>query len=261
MPTELLALEAAAPRPAVLAGKVILVTGASRGLGRAIAQSCAQHQATVLLLGRDLKRLEALADEIEGAAQPSPLIVPFNLEGATVDDYATIAELIAQRCGRLDGVVLNAALLGEISNFETYDPVLWARVFQVNVHSQFMLLRVCLPLLRKSATASVVFTGSGVGRRGRAYWGAYAASKFALEGMMQTLADELRGVSQIRVNSLNPGRLRTRMRALAYPAEDPTTLPAPESVAPYFVHLLSDAHARHGQTLELPTSPAEPLNH
>ncbi len=244
------------PTSAVLANKIILVTGASRGLGREIALHCAAQQATVLLLGRDIKRLETLADEIEAVAHaspgPSPMIVPFNLEGANVDDYATIAELVAERYGRLDGLVLNAALLGEISSFETSDPVLWARVFQVNVHSQYLLLRSCLPLLRKATAGSIVFTSSGVGRAGRAYWGAYAASKFALEGMMQTLADELREVSTIRVNSLNPGRLRTRMRAQAYPAEDPSTLPVPSEIAPYFVHLLSDAYPGHGETLELP---------
>lgn len=251
MTPEILTLPAV-PAPDALADRVVLVTGASRGLGRAVAQACALHQATVLLLGRDVKRLESLADEIEAAHAPSPRIVPFNLEGASVDDHAAIAARIAEQCGRLDGLVLNAAMLGEMSGLENYDPVLWARVFQVNVHSQFLLLRACLPLLRAAACGSVIFTSSSVGRRGRAYWGAYAASKFAAEGMMQTLADELRDVSHVRVNSVNPGRMRTRMRAQAYPAEDPATLPEPAAVAPYFVYLLSNAHALHGQTLDLP---------
>jgi len=248
-------LELPAAIPDLLVGKVILVTGASRGLGRAIAEACAARQANVLLLARDVRRLERLADDIEATGAPAPLLVPFNLEGAGVDDYAGIAELIAARFGRLDGLVLNAALLGEMSGLENYDPVLWARVFQVNVHSQFLLVRACLPLLRAAAAASVVFTSSGVGRRGRAYWGAYAASKFANEGMMQTLADELRGVSRVRVNSVNPGRLRTGMRAQAYPAEDPGTLPDPAAAAPYFVHLLADTHAFHGTAFELPPLP------
>jgi NAD(P)-dependent dehydrogenase (short-subunit alcohol dehydrogenase family) len=234
-----------------LANKIVLVTGASRGLGRAIALDCAAHQATVLLLGRDIRRLEALAEEIEVAGHPAPMIVPFNLEGANIDDYATVAELIAERYGRLDGLVLNAALLGELSSFENSDPLLWARVFQINVHSQYLLLRCCLPLLRAASASSIVFTSDGVGRLGRAYWGAYAASKFALEGMMQTLADELRDVSSIRVNSLDPGRLRTRLRALAYPAEDPGSLPDPAVIAPYFVYLLSAAWVGHGQSLEI----------
>jgi NAD(P)-dependent dehydrogenase (short-subunit alcohol dehydrogenase family) len=245
-------LELPAVLPAgLLAGKVVLVTGASRGLGRAIAQACAAHQATVLLLGRDVKRLESLADEIAAAGAPGPLMVPFNLEGANVDDYAAIAGLVAERCGRLDGMVLNAAMLGEMSGLENYDPVLWARVFQVNVHSQFLLLRAFLPLLRAAQSASIIFTSSSVGRRGRAYWGAYAASKFAFEGMMQTLADELREVSKIRVNSVNPGRMRTRMRAQAYPAENPASLPDPATLAPYFVHLLSDSGAAHGVAFDL----------
>ncbi len=239
------------PASAALANKIVLVTGASRGLGRAIALDCAAQQATVLLLGRDIRRLEALAEEIEAAAYPTPMIVPCNLEGASIDDYATIAELIAERYGRLDGLILNAALLGEISSFENSDPLLWARVFQVNVHSQYLLTRSCLPLLRAARAGSIVFTAASVGRVGRAYWGAYAASKFALEGMMQTLADELRDVSSIRVNSLDPGRLRTRLRALAYPAEDPASLPEPAMLAPYFVYLLSEAYAEHGQSLEI----------
>ncbi len=237
-----------------LSGKVILVTGANRGLGKEVALSCARHGATVLLLGRDVKRLEVLADEIETFSANTPVIIPLNLEGATIDDYVTVSTLIAERFQRLDGLVLNAALLGELTGIETYDPVLWARVFQVNVHSAFLLLRASLPLLRRAVSSSVIFTSSGVGRSGRAYWGAYAASKFALEGMMQTLADELRDVTKVRVNSLNPGRLRTRMRSQAYPAEDPSTLPEAASVARYFVHLLSDANIEHGQAFELPVS-------
>ena len=241
------------PARDALADKVVLITGASRGLGRALSVACAAHGAQILVLGRDVRRLEALADEIEAAGHHPPVIIPMNLEGATVDDYAAIAALIQERYGRLDGLVLNAAALGEMSPLENYDPVLWARVFQVNVHSQFLLLRHCLPLLRASGRASIVFVASSVGRHGRAYWGAYAVSKFANEGLMQTLADELGPASGVRVNSLNPRAMRTRMRANAYPAEDPTALPEPQAVAPYFVYLLSEAAtALHGLALDVP---------
>lgn len=235
----------------VLQDHVILVTGASRGLGRAIALDCARHGAHTLLAGRDVRRLEALADEIETLGAPEPVIVPINLEGASLDDYATFASLVAERCGRLDGLVLNAAMLGELCGIETSDPVLWARVFQVNVHSPYLMVRALLPLLRQAKAASIIATSSGVGRQGRALWGAYAASKHALEGLVQVLADELREVSNVRINSLNPGRTRTRMRAQAYPAEDPATLPTPEEIAPFFVQLLTGRHGFHGEALEI----------
>ena len=152
----------------------------------------------------------------------------------------TIATAIQQHFGRLDGLVLNAGLLGELCPIADYDPVSWAEVFQVNVHSQFLLLQATLPLLRASPDASIIFTGSGVGRKGRAYWGAYAVSKFATEGLMQTLADELEG-SNVRANSVNPGRTRTKMRAEAYPAEDANTLPLPDDIIQPFLFLLGNA--------------------
>lgn len=240
------------PVPAVLAGKLVLVTGASRGLGRAIALAAAAAGASLLLLARDRRALEKLADEIEAAGGPEPSLVPMNLENATVDHYAEVAGLVEARWGRLDGLVLNAGLLGELGPVRNYDPLVWARVFQVNVHAHFLLTQACLPLLEQAPAASIVAVSSSVGRRGRAYWGAYAASKFALEGLVQTLADELDGTSRIRINSVNPGRCRTRMRADAYPAENPDTLPDPADLAPAFVHLLSDAtHAYNGRQFDL----------
>lgn len=243
-PTTVTRLEFPSPAlPDALLGKLVLITGASRGLGRAIAVAAARAGATLLLLARDGRALEKLADEIEAGGGREPSLVPLNLENATVDHYAEVAGLIGERWGRLDGLVLNAGLLGELGPLRNHDPLLWARVFQVNVHANFLLTQACLPLMERADSASIVITSSSVGRRGRAYWGAYAASKFALEGMMQTLADELDGVSRIRVNSVNPGRCRTRMRAQAYPAENAASLPEPASLAPAFVHLLSEATA------------------
>jgi NAD(P)-dependent dehydrogenase (short-subunit alcohol dehydrogenase family) len=243
---------AALPAARPLADRLVLITGASRGLGRAVALAAAAAGATTLLLARDGRALEKLADEIEAAGGPAPSLVPLNLENATVDHYAEVAGLIAERWGRLDGLVLNAGLLGELSPLRNYDPLLWARVFQVNVHAHFLLLQACLPLLEQAASASVLFTASSVGRQGRAYWGAYAASKFALEGMMQTLADEMSGTSRVRVNSVNPGRCRTRMRAQAYPGENADALPDPSQLAPAFVYLLSEAASGcHGRQFDL----------
>ncbi len=247
------------PEPETLADKTILVTGASRGFGRAIAFALAAAGATPLLLARDSHALEQIADDIEQRYGIETLLLPVNLEGASVADFDNIATLIGARCSALDGAILNAGALGMLAPISEYEPMTWARVFQVNVHSQFLLLRTILPLLERAETASIVLVSSSVGRRGRAYWGAYTASKFALEGMMQTLADELSD-SSIRVNSLNPGAMRTQMRAQAYPAEDPTTLASPADIAPAVVYLVSAAGRRwHGQQLDaqLPRSAAD----
>lgn len=227
-----------------------MITGASRGIGEAVARAAAAHGAQTLLTGRDTRRLEALADTIEAEGGLAPVLVPINHEGAGVDDYATVAQLIESQFGRLDALVLNAAMLGELCSLETSDPVLWARVFQVNVHSQYLLVRALLPLLRRASRGNVLACSSGVGRRGRALWGAYAASKFALEGMLQVLADEVRDLP-LRVNTLNPGRTRTRMRAQAYPAENPATLPTPEAIAPAFIGVMAGLPDVHGAAFEI----------
>ena len=240
------------PAPDALKGRQILITGASRGLGRAIAQQCAAAGAQTILLARTVAALDQLADEIVDAGGPEPVLVPCNLEAATLGDFEGIAELLAERLGHLDGLVLNAGMLGQLSAIGTYDPALWARVFQVNLHSAFMLVRCSLPLLRRSTDARLLFVSSGVARVGRAYWGAYAASKAALENLMQVLADELADEGRVRVNSVNPGRCRTEMRAQAYPAEDADRLPTPDALAPGFVYLLGgDAAAFHGRQFNL----------
>ncbi len=240
------------PIPDELAHHVVLITGASRGIGYAVSNAAAAAGAQTVLLARSVKQMEALADRIAAAGHPEPGIIPFNLEGATVDDYADIASVVRERYGRLDGLVLNAGMLGEMAPLVTYDPLTWARVFQINVHSQFLLLQAMLPLLEISQRGSIIFTSSGVGRNARAFWGAYAASKFATEGMMQTLADELADGGHIRVNSLNPGRLRTQMRAQAYPAEDPSSLRRPEEITGAYLFLLSKSSRDvHGLALDV----------
>lgn len=222
----------------LLRERTVLITGASRGIGRAISIAAANCGAEVILLARNVRELESLAEEIEANDAPAPCIVPMNLEGAQVSDYEEVARLIGERYTKLDGLILNAGMLGEMTPLASYDPVTWARVFQVNVHSQFLLTQALLPHLHNAEAGSIIFTSSGVGRQARAYWGAYAASKFANEGMMQVLADELEANSSIRVNSLNPGRLRTAMRAAAYPAEDPLTLAEPHEIANAYLFLL-----------------------
>lgn len=235
----------------LLEHKVILVTGAGDGIGRAAAKSYAAHGATVILLGRTESKLEAVYDEIESADGPTPIYVQLDLETAGAAEYAQLAGFIEDEFGRLDGLLHNAALLGPMSPVEGYDTEAFARVMQVNVNAEFLLTRALLPLMRETGNASIVFTSSSVGRTGRAFWGGYAISKFATEGMMQVLAEEMFDAHGIRVNSLNPGGTRTNMRAHAYPGEDPNTNPAPEDIMPIYLYLMGkDSERVNGQALD-----------
>ncbi len=228
------------PAADLLADKVVLVTGAGDGIGRVAALSFAKHGATVILLGRTGSKLDSVYDEIEAAGHPQPVIFEVDMLTATAEDYAALADAIAENFGRLDALLHNASVLGERSPIANYKPQLWQDVMQVNVNAQLLLTQALLPQLEAAPNGSIVFTSSGVGRKGRAHWGAYAVSKFATEGMMQVLADELENISRVRVNSLNPGATRTKMRAAAYPGEDPNTLKSPEDIMPAYLYLLGD---------------------
>lgn len=228
------------PRPDELAGRVIAITGPTRGIGRAVALACAKHGASVVLLGRNQARLEGVHCEIESAGGESAIAM-LDLERAVAKDYDDIADAVISRYGRLDGLLHNAGLLGTMAPIEHYDVPTWCRVMHVNVTAAFTLTQVLLPALKKSEDASVVFTTSGVARHGRAYWGAYGVSKAAIENFTQVLAAEVENVSAIRVNALNPGGTRTSMRQQAYPSENPATLPAPEELTPAYLALLGPA--------------------
>lgn len=225
--------------------RVIAVTGAGDGIGRCIAITLAHHGATVILLGRTLAKLEAVYDTIEANKNTNdsnsdtrPVIVTIDFATAGEDEYKSIAESIDNTFGKLDGLIHNAAELGSRTSINTYRMDTWERLMRVNVNAPFALTKYCLPLLQKSDSASILFTGSSVGIQGRAYWGAYAASKAANENMMQTLADELKDTSNIRVNSINPGATRTAMRAEAFPAEDPNTVKVSDSLMPLYLFLM-----------------------
>ena len=238
-------------RSDLLAERVILVTGAGDGIGKAVSLACAAHGATVILLGRTVHKLESVYDDIVTAGGPKPAIYPMDLEGAVPEDHRQLAQRVDAELGRLDGLLHNAGLLGTLTPLEHYDTLEWLRVMQVNVNAPFLLSQACLPLLKCAPDASLLFTSSGVGRRGRAYWGAYSVSKFAVEGMMQVLADELDENARVRVNSINPGQVRTRMRAAAYPAENPDDLPTPQDIVHAYLYLLGpDSHGVHGKTLD-----------
>ncbi len=238
-----------APTPDLLSERVILVTGAGSGLGAAAAKACARHGATLILLGRDVAELEAVYDEIETAGGSQPAIYPLDLAGAGESDYTDLAASLEQTFGRLDGLLHNAALMGTRTPFELYNAELWYRVFQVNVHAAFLLTRACLPLLKRAQQGRIVFTSDAVGRHGKAYWGAYAAAKAAVENMVETLAAELEDTA-ICVNSLDPGAVRTAMRTSAFPGEDPDRLPRPDEVVGMYLYALGpDSQGTSGKRL------------
>ncbi len=255
-----LSLNPAAYQPAAnhLKDRVILVTGAGSGIGRALAHDLARQGATVGLLGRQSKKLERVYDEIVTRGGPTPALLPFDLENALAPQYDALAEALRTEIGRLDGLVHNAALLGVRSPIAHFDVPTWCRVLQVNLTAAFCLTQVCLPLLEKSADASIVFTTSGVGHVGRAYWGAYAVSKFGVEGLAQVLAHEYQGNDRLRINVIDPGATRTDMRAVAYPGEDPKTLKTPAEITAAYLYLLGpDSRGVSGErVLAQPPVPA-----
>ncbi len=242
--------------PNQLHGRVIAITGAGDGIGRALALAAARQGAQLVLIGRTVRRLESIHAEIAalgsaGGQAPEATIAPLDLEKALAGDYDQLAAAVLQRYGRLDGLVHNAALLGTIAPIEHADMLNWCRVLHVNLTAALALTQVLLPSLRASEDASVIFTTSSVGRRGRANWGAYAVSKFAVEGLNQVLADELSGNSLVRVNAVNPGATRTRMRRQAFPGEDAALLPEPASILGPYLWLLGPAsRGVTGQSLD-----------
>ncbi|MDX1299462.1 MAG: YciK family oxidoreductase [Pseudomonas sp.] len=238
-------------RPDLLKGRVILVTGAGRGIGATAAKSFAAHGATVLLLGKTEENLSQVYDAIEAAGHPQAAVIPFNLETALPHQYDELAAMIESEFSKLDGLLHNASIIGPRTPLEQLSGDNFMRVMQINVNAMFMLTSTLLPLLKLSEDASVAFTSSSVGRKGRAYWGAYAVSKFATEGLMQVLADEVDGISNVRANSINPGATRTDMRAQAYPGEDPANNPLPEAIMPVYLYLMGpDSTGVNGQAFD-----------
>ena len=231
------------PQQDLLQNRSILVTGASDGIGREAALTYARYGARVVLLGRNAEKLQAVAADIQQETGHPTHWHTLDLLTCTPDDCQQLAADVASHTPCLDGVLHNAGLLGDIVPMDKQDPAVWQQVMQVNVNATFMLTQALLPLLLQSESGSLVFTSSSVGRQGRANWGAYAASKFATEGMMQVLAEEYQS-RQLRVNCINPGGTRTKMRASAFPTEDPQKLKTPEDIMPLYLWLMGDDSRR-----------------
>ncbi len=221
-----------------LKDKIILLTGANRGFGRAITLDLAKAGASVIMLGRDLGGLETVYDEVVGLGYQQPILHPLDLEGATPEHYQQLQSEILDNFGRLDGLIHNAAIIGTMMPIEQYDIKLWYSTLQINLNAPFMLTQFLIPVLSQSVDARILFFSSSVGREARAYWGAYGVSKFAIEGLSKTLAEELEKTN-IKVNSVDPKQMRTKMRQTAYPAENTDNIPPPELISPAIVYLMS----------------------
>lgn len=228
------------PKPDSLAGKTILVTGAGDGIGRVAALTFASFGATVLLLGRTSSKLEYVYDEIESLGGAQPAMLPMNLESATFTEMQQLEGMIHKEIGALDGLLHNAGILGSLTPLEMYDPDVFAKVMKVNLTATFMLTQAMLPRLKDAPHGSVAFTTSSVGTTPRAFWGAYALSKQAVEGMSDMFTQETQNTTNLRFNCINPGATRTNMRAHAYPGENPLTLKTPEDIMAGYVCLMSD---------------------
>lgn len=231
------------PQRHLLQDRIILVTGASDGIGREAALTYSRYSASVILVGRNEEKLRGVAQEIEQAGGIPASWFTLDLLTCTPQECQQLAQKIAIHYPRLDGVLHNAGLLGDVCPMDQQKPEVWQQVMQVNVNGTFMLTQALLPLLLKSESGSLVFTSSSVGRQGRANWGAYAASKFATEGMMQVLAEEYQN-RHLRVNCINPGGTRTKMRANAFPTEDPQKLKTPADIMPVYLWLMGDDSRR-----------------
>ena len=226
------------PTNNLLKDKKILITGAGSGIGRQVSLDAAKMGADLILLSKDISKLYSLQDEILERELSEPLIVELDFHKAKEKDYKTLAENLYENYGELNGLVHIAGILGYLSPLMHTSLMQLKTVMQINFESNFLITQLALPLLLKASNPSVIFTSSGVGRKARAFWTSYSISKFAIEGLMQSLADEYE--NEIRVNSYNPGPTRTTMRAQAFPAEDPMLLKTPEDISSDYLWLLSE---------------------
>ena len=242
------------PEQNLLKDKVILVTGAGDGIGKEAAKTYAKYGASVILLGRTVSKLEKVYDDIIANGGATPAIVPMDLKGASEIHYRGLAETIEGQFKTIDGILHNAACLSVCCPFEHIQKNEFDEIMQVNVTAQYQLTKTLLPILKQSDMGTILFTSSSVGKQGRAFWGAYSISKFATEGMMQVLADEMENTST-RINAINPGATRTNMRKKALPGENSADVPEASTLMPLYLYLMGkDSRHIHGQSIDAKTT-------
>jgi NAD(P)-dependent dehydrogenase (short-subunit alcohol dehydrogenase family) len=238
-------------RPDLLAGRVVLVAGASSGLGRAASLAYARHGATVALLARNEARLEAVYDEIVASGGPEPAMFPFDLAAADDRGLETLAGTIAHHLGHLDGVLYSAHQFFSLTPLALQTLEQWQSLMRVNLVAPFALTRACLPLLRQAADASVILTGESHGHRPAAYWGGYAVAKAGLETLTHIWSEELADAATLRINTLIPGPVATTLRARTHPGLTPDALPSPDDLMPWYLYLMGpDSGTVRGQIVE-----------
>lgn len=239
------------PQPDLLRGRVILVTGASRGIGRSAALSLAAHGATVVLHGRDVPSLEQVYDEIEAGGWPQPAAIPLDFDTAGSREFDTLAHAIQSQLGRLDGILHNAAHFEKLSPLDQQSAEEWNRVLRVNLVAPFALTRACTRLLAGAPDASVVYTSETHGHHPAAYWGAYAASKAGLEALARIQAAEWEGHANLRANAIIPGPVDSPLRRRTHPGETRESRRSPEEIMPAYLYLLGpDSRGVNGTLIE-----------
>lgn len=234
----------------LLKDRVVLITGAGQGLGRAAALTYANYGATVILHGRKVKKLESVYDEIETIGKAQALIYPLDLEQAEEADFAVIAQAIEQQLGRLDGILHNAAFLHGLSPLENQSVEQWRAMLQVNLITPFALTKACLPLLKASPDASVVMTSSSHGHKPSAYWGGFTVAKAGVEALVKVQADEWESMPNLRINTIVPGVVNSPQRAKTHPGEIKQTMRQPEDLMTTYLYLMGpDSKGVSGQTV------------
>ena len=231
-----------------LKDKNILITGASKGIGRSLAVNLSKHKANVILLARNEDLLDSLYDEIKEKYNTNPMIIGCDLSQFEEDKAQEIANVVSKNYKCLDALINNASILKKMSSVNDYDLKSWKKVLNVNLTSAFLLSKYLMPLMMDSELPRIIFTSSGVANKGKAYWGAYSVSKAGIKNLSEILNDELNSLTNFKVFNFNPKETRTEMRALAYPAENPSSVKAPDELINYYLWMLSERSTSSSKT-------------
>ncbi|MAR94872.1 MAG: polyketide synthase [Gammaproteobacteria bacterium] len=222
-----------------LKNRNILVTGASRGIGKTLSITLSKYGANIIMLGKNEKLLDQIYDEIKDTYNTNPLIIASDLNNLDENKAQEVANVIIEEYGYLDALINNASILNKMSLIEDYDLKAWEKVLKINLTSAFLLSKYSIPIMKNSSIPRIIFTSSSVAKKGKAYWGAYSASKAGAKVLSEIISDELESISKFKIFNFNPKATQTDMRSLAYPAEDPTMIKKPEELIKYYLWMLS----------------------